>query len=34
VLGDWIARRPDIVLTERRKLAPLGLFTLARMTRR
>ena len=34
VLGDWIERRPDIVLTERRKLAPLGLFTLARMTRR
>ena len=34
VLGDWIAARPDIVLTERRKLNPFGLFTLARMTRR
>ena len=34
VIGDWIARRDDIVLTERRKLAPFGLFTLARMTRR
>lgn len=34
VLGDWIARRPDVVLTERRRLAPLGLFTLARMSRR
>lgn len=34
VLGDWIERRPDIVLTERRKLAPFGLFTLARMSRR
>jgi phosphatidylethanolamine/phosphatidyl-N-methylethanolamine N-methyltransferase len=34
VLGDWIEKRPDIVLTERRKLNPLGLFTLARMTRR
>jgi phosphatidylethanolamine/phosphatidyl-N-methylethanolamine N-methyltransferase len=34
VLGDWIENRPDIVLTERRRLAPLGLFTLARMTRR
>lgn len=33
VLGDWIDRRSDISLTERRKLAPLGLFTLARMKR-
>lgn len=34
VVGDWIASRDDIVLVERRKLAPLGLFTLARMARR
>jgi len=34
VVGDWIAGRDDIVLVERRKLAPLGLFTLARMARR
>lgn len=34
VVGDWIAGRDDIVLTERRKLAPFGLFTLARMARR
>ena len=34
VLGDWIEKRSDIVLTERRRLNPLGLFTLARMTRR
>lgn len=34
VVGDWIAARDDIVLVERRKLAPLGLFTLARMARR
>ena len=34
VVGDWIAGRNDIVLVERRKLAPLGLFTLARLARR
>ena len=34
VVGDWIAGRDDIVLIERRKLAPFGLFTLARMARR
>jgi phosphatidylethanolamine/phosphatidyl-N-methylethanolamine N-methyltransferase len=34
VIGDWIERRSDIVLTERRKLNPFGLFTLARMARR
>lgn len=34
VIGDWIAGRDDIVLTERRRLNPLGLFTLARMARR
>jgi len=33
ILGDWIARRPDIELVERRTLAPLGLFTLVRMKR-
>ena len=31
VLGDWIAARPDMTLAERRTLAPLGLFTLARI---
>ena len=31
VLGDWIAARPDMTLVERRTLAPLGLFTLARI---
>ncbi|MCB1533724.1 MAG: methyltransferase domain-containing protein [Rhodoblastus sp.] len=34
VIGDWIAGRDDVVLTERRKLNPLGLFTLARIARR
>ncbi len=33
ILGDWIARRPDIELVERRALAPLGLFTLVRLKR-
>jgi len=31
ILGDWIEARPDIHLLERRKVAPLGLFTLARL---
>jgi phosphatidylethanolamine/phosphatidyl-N-methylethanolamine N-methyltransferase len=31
ILGDWIDRRPDIDLRERRKIAPLGLFTFARL---
>ncbi len=34
VIGDWIVGRNDIVLTERRRLNPLGLFTLVRMARR
>jgi phosphatidylethanolamine/phosphatidyl-N-methylethanolamine N-methyltransferase len=34
IFGQWIDRRPDIQLLERRKLAPLGLFTLARLARR
>lgn len=34
VIGDWIAGRNDVVLTERRRLSPFGLFTLARMARR
>ncbi|MDE2362734.1 MAG: class I SAM-dependent methyltransferase [Hyphomicrobiales bacterium] len=34
IIGDWIEARSDIVLTERKRLRPLGLFTLARMTRR
>jgi phosphatidylethanolamine/phosphatidyl-N-methylethanolamine N-methyltransferase len=33
MLGDWLAARPDLRLTERRKIAPLGLFTLARIER-
>jgi phosphatidylethanolamine/phosphatidyl-N-methylethanolamine N-methyltransferase len=33
ILGDWIARRPDIELLERRSLSPFGLFTLVRMKR-
>ena len=31
VIADWIAGRPDIELAERRRLAPLGLFTLTRL---
>jgi phosphatidylethanolamine/phosphatidyl-N-methylethanolamine N-methyltransferase len=30
-IGDWIDSRPDLTLVERRRLAPLGLFTLARV---
>jgi phosphatidylethanolamine/phosphatidyl-N-methylethanolamine N-methyltransferase len=33
ILGDWIAARPDLRLAERRKIAPLGLFTLTRIER-
>lgn len=31
IIGDWIASRPGLTLVERRRLAPLGLFTLARI---
>ena len=31
VLGDWIDATPSVQLVERRKLPPLGLFTLARI---
>lgn len=31
VIGDWIDGRPDLTLLERRRLSPLGLFTLARI---
>ncbi len=31
VLGDWVAAHPRMRLVERRKIAPFGLFTLARM---
>ena len=31
ILGNWISSRSDIQLIERRAIAPLGLFTLARM---
>ncbi len=34
VLGNWIDRRPDVDLLERRTLAPIGLFTMARLRRR
>ena len=33
IVGNWIARRPDIKLLERRKLSPFGLFTLIRLAR-
>ena len=33
ILGDWIAANPAIRLIERRRLAPFGLFTLARLQR-
>jgi phosphatidylethanolamine/phosphatidyl-N-methylethanolamine N-methyltransferase len=33
ILGDWLATRPDLRLLERRKIAPLGLFTLTRIER-
>lgn len=32
-IGDWIDRRPDMALVERRLLAPFGLFTLIRIRR-
>ena len=32
-IGDWIASRPGMRLAERRALAPLGLFTLTRITK-
>lgn len=31
ILGEWIDANPDVRLVERRKLAPFGLFTLARI---
>jgi phosphatidylethanolamine/phosphatidyl-N-methylethanolamine N-methyltransferase len=31
IIGGWIDARPDLALLERRRLAPLGLFTLARI---
>ena len=30
-IGDFVDSRPDLTLLERRRLAPLGLFTLARI---
>lgn len=33
IIGDWLAKRPDIALTERRTLPPLDLFTLIRLKR-
>jgi phosphatidylethanolamine/phosphatidyl-N-methylethanolamine N-methyltransferase len=33
ILGDWIDSTPSVRLVERRKLPPLGLFTLARIGR-
>ncbi len=33
IIGDWLAKRPDIHLLERRNLAPLNLFTLIRLNR-
>ncbi len=31
ILADWLAARPELILTERRALAPFGLFTLTRI---
>jgi phosphatidylethanolamine/phosphatidyl-N-methylethanolamine N-methyltransferase len=33
ILGDWLYSRDDMRLLERRKIAPLGLFTLTRIER-
>lgn len=33
IVGDWLAKRPDVSLIERRTLAPLDLFTLIRLKR-
>lgn len=33
VLGDWLAARPHLILAERRRIAPFGLFTLTRIRR-
>ncbi len=33
ILGDWLVSRPDLKLVERRRIAPLGLFTLTRIER-
>ncbi len=33
IIGDWLAKRADIALVERRKLAPFNLFTLIRLVR-
>ncbi len=33
VIADWIAGRPDMRLTERRRLSPFGLFTLTRIAK-
>lgn len=33
VLGNWLAARPQLILTERRRIAPFGLFTLTRITK-
>jgi phosphatidylethanolamine/phosphatidyl-N-methylethanolamine N-methyltransferase len=33
IVADWLAQRPDVTLLERRKLAPLNLFTLIRLKR-
>ena len=31
IVADWLAARPQLTLVERRKLAPVGLFTLTRI---
>jgi phosphatidylethanolamine/phosphatidyl-N-methylethanolamine N-methyltransferase len=31
ILGDWLVANPGVCLVERRKLPPLGLFTLTRI---
>lgn len=32
-IGDWLAKRPDLRLVERRQLSPFGLFTLTRIAK-
>ena len=33
IVGDWLAKHPEVKLLERRTLAPFGLFTLIRLAR-
>lgn len=33
IMSDWLAARPALILSERRRLPPFGLFTLTRITK-